>query len=199
MMSRGNIMKLIMRLRRFRRDDGGMALVEFAMVLPVMVLLYLGGVAVTQGVMTNRKVVLLNHAIGDMISQDTEITSDDATKTFGAAAAILAPYSSSSAILSMRVSSVKISASSTACVEWSTSPTAGYARAAKSDVTSIVPSELRTANTWLIMPETKYAYTPIVGVDITGTINMQKILFLRPRVSSRVTATYLQSNLSACS
>lgn len=199
MMSRGKIMKLIMRLRRFRRDDGGMALVEFAMVLPVMMLLYLGGVAVTQGVMTNRKVVLLNHAIGDMITQVTDLTSDSATKTFGAAAAILAPYSSSSAILSMRVSSVKISASGAACVEWSTSPTSGFARAAKSDVTSVVPSELRTANTWLIMPETQYKYTPIVGVDITGTINMQKTLFLRPRVSSRVTATYLQNNLSACS
>ena len=191
-------MKLIMRLRRFRRDDGGMALVEFAMVLPVMVLLYLGGVAVTQGVMTNRKVVLLNHAMGDMVSQVTDLTAADATKTFGAAAAILAPYSSSSAILSMRVSSVKISATGAACVEWSTSPNSGYARAAKSDVTSIVPSELRVANTWLIMPESTYAYTPIVGVDITGTINMQKTLFLRPRASSRVTATYLQSNLSAC-
>ena len=198
MMSRGKIMKLVMRLRRFRRDDGGMALVEFAMVLPVMVLLYLGGVAVTQGVMTNRKVVLLNHAIGDMISQVTDLTADDATKTFGAAAAVMAPYSTSSSILSMRVSSVKISASGTACVEWSVSPTSGYARAAKSDVTSVVPSELRVANTWLIMPETKYAYTPIVGVDITGTINMQKILFLRSRLSSRVRASYLQTDLNAC-
>jgi len=191
-------MNLIMRLRRFRRDDGGMALVEFAMVLPVMVLLYLGGVAVTQGVMTNRKVVLLNHAIGDMIAQDTDISASDATTTFSAASAIMAPYSSSASILSMRVSSVKISAAGNACVEWSVSPTSGFARAAQSDVTSVVPSQLRVASTWLIMPETQYQYTPIVGVDITGTINMSKILFLRARASSRVTATYLQSDLNAC-
>jgi len=195
--AQSNVLKRL--LRRFRRDSEGMALVEFAMVLPVMVLLYLGGVAVTQGVMTNRKVVLLNHAIGDIVAQDTDITAAEVTPIFDAAATVMAPYSASSTVLKMRVSSVRISATGAACVEWSLSPTAGWARTQKTDVTSVVPSEVRVASTWLIMAESTYAYTPIVGVDLTGTIDMQKIQFLRPRASSRITATFTQPDLNACS
>ena len=191
-------------LRRFRRNSEGMALVEFAMILPIMVLLYLGGVAVTQGIMTNRKVVMLNHTIGDLVTQNTAITNgstlgSDAGAIFGAASAVMAPYSASSSLLGMRMSSVRISSTGAACVEWSLSSTSTFApRTAKSDVTSVVPIEVRVPSTWLIMAESTYAYTPIVGIDITGTINMQKIIFMRARQSSRVTS-YSQTDLNACS
>lgn len=185
-------------LARFRRGEEGMALVEFAMVLPVMVLLYLGGVAVTQGVMTNRKVVLYNYAIGDLAAQTATINAaSDRDAIFAAASAVMAPYDASATVMKSRISSVRIKSNGNACVEWSLTKT-GFTRAAGQDVTAEVPADLRVAGTWLIFSETEYKYTPVVGVDITGVINMKKALFLRPRVSSRVLALFQQPNMDNC-
>jgi Flp pilus assembly protein TadG len=174
---------------RFSRDDKGVALVEFAMIMPLMVLLYLGSVAVTMGVTTDRKLTLLARSLGDITAQDTNITSAEATDIFAAARAVMSPYKSDGTVLKMRMSSVKISADGKkACVRWSRSPNSGYARAANSDMTSDIPQDLRIANSYLVVPEVEYAYTPIVGAAVTkGTLTLKDILFMRPRQSDEVT------------
>ena len=63
-------------------------------------------------------------------------------------------------VLKTRVSSVKILANGKACVRWSRSPNSGYARTPKSDVTTFIPADLRVPSTYLIVPETEYAYEP---------------------------------------
>ncbi|MFO0405239.1 MAG: TadE/TadG family type IV pilus assembly protein, partial [Labrys sp. (in: a-proteobacteria)] len=69
---------------RFWRAENGVALIEFAFTLPVMVILYLGSIVVTQGMMTDRKVTLLTRSIGDITSQDTAITSEERDNIFNA-------------------------------------------------------------------------------------------------------------------
>ena len=78
-------------VRRFVRDQKGLALIEFAFVLPLMLLLYVGSVAVTMGVTTDRKVTLVTRTLGDIVAQDNNITADESTNVFNAARAILAP------------------------------------------------------------------------------------------------------------
>ena len=63
-------------VRRFVRDQKGLALIEFAFVLPLMLLLYVGSVAVTMGVTTDRKVTLVARSLGDIVAQDNNITAD---------------------------------------------------------------------------------------------------------------------------
>ena len=46
-------------VRRLLRDKRGISAVEFAMLLPLMVTLYLGGVEVSQAVAIDRKVTLI--------------------------------------------------------------------------------------------------------------------------------------------
>ena len=46
-------------LRRLLRDERGVSAVEFAMLLPLMVTLYLGGVEVSQAIAVDRKVTLI--------------------------------------------------------------------------------------------------------------------------------------------
>ena len=46
-------------IRRLLRDKRGISAVEFAMLLPLMVTLYLGGVEVSQAVAIDRKVTLV--------------------------------------------------------------------------------------------------------------------------------------------
>ncbi|MDQ0472419.1 Flp pilus assembly protein TadG [Labrys wisconsinensis] len=159
------------------------------MVLPLLVLLYVGGIAVTQGIMTDRKVILLARSLGDIVARGTTITASESTDVFNAASAVLAPYSAATTILRMRVSSVRINNKGTSCVVWSLSPNSGFARSPKDNVDSTVPADLRAStSSFLILSEVQYDYTPIIGASLTGAITMHETLFLKPRQSAEVTS-----------
>lgn len=46
------------------RDRRGVAMVEFALILPVMLVLYLGGAQLQDGIACNRKVTIATRAAG---------------------------------------------------------------------------------------------------------------------------------------
>jgi Flp pilus assembly protein TadG len=179
------------RLATFGRNEKGVALVEFAFVLPIMVTLYFGVIALTMGVATNRKLTLLTRSLGDIVAQDTNMTTAEEADVFAAARVIMSPYDSSSTALTlMQVSSVRIRTNGTACVEWSRKLLGGSTGAGRGTgdvVTASIPADLRVPDTWLIWPETTYSYTPVVGEGITGVIHMASQLFMRPRQSLTVT------------
>ena len=56
------------RLRRLIGDERGVSAVEFALLLPLMLTLYLGAVEVSQGIGADRKVTLTARTIGDLVS-----------------------------------------------------------------------------------------------------------------------------------
>jgi Flp pilus assembly protein TadG len=174
---------------RFGRSESGVALIEFAFTLPVMVTLYLGSIAVTQGMMVDRKVTLLTRTLGDITAQDTVVSSTDRDDTFNAGRVVLSPFDSSAAVLKMRVSSVFIKADATSCVEWSMGPTSStWLRSPGENLDGLMPVSIRTPTSWLIMAEVQYSYTPIVGGDITGPITLNERLYMRPRESAQITS-----------
>ncbi|MDE2362646.1 MAG: pilus assembly protein [Hyphomicrobiales bacterium] len=95
--------------RRLKRKDdvSGVAAVEFALLAPVMIGLYLSTVVTTQAYMSSRKVALVARALADVTSRQPTGTSGctpttsgdpclanaDITSIFDAGALIMAPYS----------------------------------------------------------------------------------------------------------
>jgi Flp pilus assembly protein TadG len=171
-------------LRRLSRDERGISAVEFAMLLPLMVTLYLGGVEVSQAVAVDRKVTLVSRTLGDLVAQATNVTTSDMTNILAASAAIVVPYADSK--LQITVSSVKIDSAGVAKIAWSDTKN-GTARTVGTTVT--LPTALNTANTTLIWAEAQYAYTPVIGYVITGTMNLKDQIYMRPRLSDCVTRT----------
>lgn len=185
----GLIQRFASSVQRFRRAEGGVALIEFAFTLPVMVTLYLGSIAVTQGMMIDRKITLLARSLGDITAQDTTISAADRDDIFNAGRVVLSPFDSSASILNMRVSSIFVKPDTNGCVEWSMAPNgSNFARAAGENVNTIMTPAIRVPNTFLIMAEVQYNYTPIVGGDITGPITLNERLFMRPRAASQITS-----------
>ena len=169
-------------IRRLLRDKRGISVVEFAMLLPLMVTLYLGGVEVSQAVAIDRKVTLIARSLGDLVAQATNVTNAEMSNILAASAAIVVPYQD--AKLQITVSSVKIDNNGVAKVCWSDTKN-GTARAIGSTVT--VPAALNTVNSSLIWAESEYAYTPAIGYVITGTMNLKDQIYMRPRLSDTVT------------
>jgi Flp pilus assembly protein TadG len=172
------------RLRRFGRDERGVSAVEFAMLLPLMVTLYLGGVEISQAVSADRKTTLVAHTLADLVAQAKDVKTSDLTNILNASAAVLYPFSSAN--VTTTVSSVCIDATGAiATVAWSSNP------ALRSGVvTSLINGGLMgaaNANTSLIWGEATYAFKPTIGWTITGTLKLGDKMLLRPRLQKSVT------------
>ena len=181
-----NRARLILELHRQRLsslagDQRGVSAVEFALLLPLMLTLYLGVVEVSQGIGADRKVTMTARTIADLVAQTSSISNSDMTNSLNAATAVMAPFPDSK--LKVTVTRVDIDANGNATVAWSDTKN-GTARSKGSTVT--LPAALNIANSSLIWSEVEYAYKPTIGYVISGTLTLKDQLYMRPRLSDCV-------------
>ena len=170
------------RLRRFARDNRGVSAVEFALLLPLMIAMYLGGNEVSQAITASRKVTLVSRTVADLASQSATINNSSMTNILDASSAVLSPFTGSK--LKVTVSQVKIDGSGNATIEWSDTRN-GTAHGTGEAVT--LPTALKVNNTWLIWAEAEYSYEPTFGSSIKNTIALKDQMYMRPRLSNSVT------------
>jgi Flp pilus assembly protein TadG len=165
------------RIARFTRSKRGVAAVEFALITPLMVLLWLGMTEVTTGVTTDRKVTLLGRSLADLTGRVTTVTNTERDNIFGAAASVLAPYDSTPA--KMVISSVVVKDAGGGAVEgrvcWSEAKGPAAAARAPNSVYP-VPEGFKTAGTSFVLAEVELPYLPMFGYAISGTINLKEIV-----------------------
>ena len=170
--------------RDFKADRRGVSAIEFAMIVPLMITLYLGGIEITQAVAVNRKTTLVAHTVADLVAQDTNVTNSEMSDILAASATVATPFVSSN--LKVTVSSITIDSTGKATVAWSDSYN-GTARSVGSTVT--LPTALAVANSSLIWGEVTYSYKPMFGWVMTGTFNMGDTIYMRPRLANFITRT----------
>jgi Flp pilus assembly protein TadG len=170
-------------LRRLMRENRGISAVEFALLVPIMVTLFVGGTEITQGITIKRKTTIATRAIADLVAQASTISNDDMTAIFAASSKVVAPYSASN--LKFVVSSIRIGADGTSTVVWSDAYNGGTAKTVGDPVT--LPTGLNAfTNTTLIWTEAEYRYTPTIGYVLSGPVDLKDKLYLRPRLVSTV-------------
>lgn len=175
------VIRIANHLRRFGRDPSGVSAVEFALILPVMLLLYFGGVEVSTAVSIKRKVTHLSSTVADLVTQAKTISATDMGNIFDIAEAIMVPYDTAS--LSVVVSGITIDGDGNTEVEWSDTLN-GTELDAGSSVN--LPDELVVPDTFLVMAEVHYTYEPTIGYAITGTFDISDQFYLRPRLSNSI-------------
>jgi len=168
----------------FAKDHRGVSAVEFAIIAPLMVSLYLGGVEVSDAVAASRKTTIVARTVADLVAQDSKLTNAGKDDVMNAAKLVATPYGNVN--LGITVSSIKIDNTGIAKVEWSDTKD-GKALTVGSTVT--LDKALVVPNTWLILGETTYKYVPTFGEGITGTIYLYDKIYMRPRISPNVQRT----------
>jgi Flp pilus assembly protein TadG len=176
--------QLSRRLARFLDDRRAVTAVEFAILMPLLLTLYIGSAEVMQGISIKHKVTLTAHAVADLSTQFTAITDSDMSNIFNAASAIIAPYATSG--LQATVSEIAIDGQGNATVAWSNSLN-GTALTVGQSVT--VPSALAQPNSYLILGQAQYAYNPTYGIVLTNTLTLSDQIFLLPRQSASIART----------
>lgn len=142
--------------RRFFCNRGGVAAIEFAMVLPVLLVAYVGMVNIAQMVMVNRKVTQLTSTLSDLTARLPTVPTSEISNIFNAAMTVLLPYDGQKA--KMVIASIVIDANRIAKVCWASSYPLGTSMPARGDTVS-VPDSVRVANTSVIMARASYAFT----------------------------------------
>lgn len=171
---------IIGRISRLAHDQRGVSAVEFALLAPVMIGLYFGCAEVADGVGADRKVSLISAALANLSAQVTTISSTDMTNILDASSAIIVPYASSK--LKLTVTCIKIDASKVATVKWSATR-GGTVRPNGAYTFDSSSAALAVANSYLILAEASFAYTPTVGYTISGTLTLSDKMFMSPRIS----------------
>ncbi len=179
-------------VRRLSLDSKGAAAVEFALIAPLLITLYLGTQEISLALNINKKVGRTSSAVGDLIAQeDTEIAVADLKDIMKVGAATMQPYSITKPEL--WITGIQISTAGAATVAWSQklveNTTYSVPYAAGSAV--VVPAKLKINDTFLVKVETKLRYRPITSWTITTNkssgqtyFNMAEIYYLRPRNSN---------------
>jgi Flp pilus assembly protein TadG len=162
-------------------DCRGIAAIEFAMIVPLMLVLFFGTVEFSTGLAIDRKVTVMARTLSDLTSQNITVTDTQLTNIFNASAGVMTPYDPApvkSTITELYVDpTTKI-----ARVQWSKG---AAPRGAGSTVP--IPAALQVGGSYLIYAEVSYKYVPVVGyVMAKAGINMSDFTYTRPRQSSCV-------------
>jgi Flp pilus assembly protein TadG len=160
-------------------DCRGLAAVEFAFVIPAMLVLFFGTVEFSSGIAVDRKVTLMARTLSDLTSQGLSVSDNDLTNFYAASNGIMTPYPTTpvkSTITELYVDPKTL----VARVQWSkgSSPRTG---------TVAIPTALQVGDTYLIYSEVSYNYVPAIGyVMAKAGINLSDFAYTRPRQSQCV-------------
>lgn len=160
------------------RDCRGVVAVEFAIVVPVMLIAFFGTVEFCSAVAVDRKVGIMARTLSDLTSQNTSVNDAQLTNIFNASTQIMAPYTTSP--LQSTISELYVDPNTlVARVQWSQG---ANPRAIGSPV--VVPTALKVGGTYMIYSEVKYQYVPTVGYVMAKTgIALSDLSYTRPRQS----------------
>lgn len=183
--------KICYLLDGFRKETKGVAAVEFAFLAPLMLLMYLGTLEISNAISANRKLSRSAYTVGDLITQFTSInacmTTTQLNNIINIADKIMYPYNHT-----MKISITGISvASGVNKVKWSEGFNGGVTHADNS-IYAALPSQIAGSDGFVVAAKIKMDYKPFFGfADFSNNgelifdgsaIPMQEELFLRPRI-----------------
>jgi Flp pilus assembly protein TadG len=179
---------------KFFEDRRGIAATEFAVIVPIMLVLLFSTVEFCSGLAVDRKVSLVARTIANLTSQGTNASVSDLTNFFGAANLIMVPYVQPTyPAPNMTISELYIDPSTgNARVQWSV----GSTPRSRSSVVPIPSSMIATdpttnaiiANQYIIFSEVNTVYTPSLGSFgmMHAAVTLSDVAYALPRQSTCV-------------
>ncbi|GGA59524.1 hypothetical protein GCM10011385_11580 [Nitratireductor aestuarii] len=189
--------RLVRSARAFLRRTQGVAAVEFALLAPLMIALFILTMEFAQAIDTSRKVARMTVQIGDLITQQPDMTPTTLQSIVKIAEATIQPYKRSTA--AVRVTAIDITTGSAPQpkVAWSKCyyDCAALPSATKG-ATVTLSNDLKIPGMYLIRVETRLAYRPMVAwsegaKQVLGLFSLDNIMMgdrydQHPRVSTKI-------------
>jgi Flp pilus assembly protein TadG len=169
-------------LRRLRKDQRGVAAVEFALIAPIAILFYCGFAELTMAMMAERRAAHAGSVVADLVAQTTQVTAADVTDIFNVGNAIIRPFPSTPLLL--RVTSVTADANGIPRVIWSQGH--GIGAMTNGVAVSGFPPGLLAVGDSVIQADVKYTYTSPLLTVLPTPLTFSQTFYLKPRLSPSV-------------
>lgn len=170
-------------LARFIKDAKGVAALEFAFLVPVLLLLFAGTVEVSRAVSMDRRFEQVTAMIADLIAREDAITSNDMEAIYDIVEQVMSPFDASS----LKISVVPVKASATDAAKTFVYPETTnrpsrqggtlYAKCAAYPVAS----GLLAKNSSVIVVEATYSYSPLFVGYLFGASTWTSKALASPR------------------
>ncbi|MBL8782632.1 MAG: pilus assembly protein [Alphaproteobacteria bacterium] len=168
-------------INRFRRSDRGLAAIEFALIIPVMLFTFFGIAEIANYILAARKVANVASSAADLTAQDTVIDDAEMADIMGALDVVLRPFDPQEA--QIRISSVVADDNGETTVAWSDARNTGaYAEGTPIDV----PDDIVPNNQGIIMTEVSFTYRTLFGMYLNDGMTVSDTFYLKPRRSTTV-------------
>jgi Flp pilus assembly protein TadG len=171
--------------RRFRRDRRGVAAIEFAMVVPLMVMMFVGTVEFSQAITVDRRVSQVASSTADLVARAKSLTTTEMNGIMDIIEQLMKPYDET--LLKLTVLNVMASPSNVndTKVCWSYAHNGGTSYGKNASYT--LPQGVVEAGDSVIVAEVEYNYTPLIfDYFIKTTKKLEEKFYLKPRLSSYV-------------
>lgn len=180
------MIRLPSRLRRLRSDVRGVSALEFALVAPMFIVMFMGMVETGQVILASRRTSHAASVLGDLIAQKQTVAAGDISDSFAAGAQMIAPMSTSA--LSMKVTSVTLQSSGKAVVDWSRSYN-GMAADTKGAVYTPPANLLTNTGDSVIIATSNYPLTSVSHYVLANSFSFTRKSYNKPRSGSTVTCS----------
>jgi len=188
-------------VRRFLTDRSGVAALEFALIVPLLLMLYFVTMEVSQAIETNKKVGRVASMAADLVTQQQDIYKADVEGIMRIGESTLQPYNRSVPSITLTAIEVTDETTPKVLVVWSRKLVNGSFSAGPAKGTpTTIPDALKIKGSFLVRAESSLAYAPVITwtaqqkttLGLTSAfdgISMKETYYLRPRMSTSIPCT----------
>src|SRR5262245_45538590 len=177
---------LVARLRGCLRDTSGQALVEGALVFPMLISVFLGISEFSEAFTVKRRLEAAANTAADLVARMQSVATADLTGIKAMIDEMLKPYPTTA--LGLTISSVVADQANATRVAWSYAQGSG-ALARSPGASVVLPSGLTDPNSSIIFAEVNYTFRSTLASMIVGDIPFTAAAYLPPRASGQVART----------
>ncbi|MBB3935702.1 TadE/TadG family type IV pilus assembly protein [Aureimonas phyllosphaerae] len=171
------------RLTRLLHDRSATAAVEFAIILPVMLILYLGTFEASHAITTKRKVESAAEAVAGIVARSPEMDLTRLRNVLLVSDAIADGVSGAEPKIT--ITTVRTDANGKATVDWQRIGT--VAGAAKGTPYTLSGELAGLADAYFVVARVEYSYAPNFDVGgLFGTLEFDRSFTFRPRKGSEI-------------
>ena len=171
------------RFRNIAGDRSGLALVEFAVALPILLVLCLGGFEATTVVGAYQRVGKAAQTIADLVAQHNSVDSPTLSNFCTGAGLVMSPYPATT--LAASVASVTRAAGGALTVDWQDVSCGGAP--AMASPTTVAASFVPNPGDSVIVVQASYTYTAATSFVLPSGLSFSQYGYARPRNVATVT------------
>jgi Flp pilus assembly protein TadG len=145
----GMLIGLAQTARRLRGNRDGVGAVEFALIAPVLIILYMGSLEISVAMSVNKKLARASSTVADLITQEETVNKTYLASMVNVAQSVMTPFRSDG--IRVKVTGIAINGAGQGTTSWSWQD--DNSRPYSVGSTQSLPSDLAIPNTFLVRTE----------------------------------------------